>query len=84
MDYITNFLVKTSLRTRRWHAFSVIFNPDFLHNELKNKNHSNPQTRHTKNFTEGYRPISLLSVLYKLLDRLILERIKDNVNAHIP
>ena len=33
---------------------------------------------------KSYRPISLLCITYKLMERIILTRINDTVEAHLP
>lgn len=78
------FLVNNGVRVRRWYA-------DFF-SDLLSRNKLPPIFKRTKviailkpsDLPESYRPIALLSVCFKLLERLILHRISNDIHRNIP
>jgi len=80
-------LKNTGIETQSWLAelYSDILNTSKIPNILK-KSKIIALLKLGKPSTEAssYRPVSLLSVSYKLLERLILNRIQPTLDKHIP
>ncbi|XP_030753295.1 uncharacterized protein LOC115880253 [Sitophilus oryzae] len=81
------FLINTGPNVRQWLAnfFTDILNNSEIAKDMKKaKIISVLKPGKPKDSPESYRPISLLSSCYKLLERLILERIVGIVNNCVP
>lgn len=81
------FLVNSGARVRQWLA--NFFSDLISRNELppifkKTKIIAILKPSKPSDRPESYRPIALLSVCFKLLERLILHRISDNIHRIIP
>ena len=83
----TEFLKNLAPEVMRWlqHFLSICLETSTIPSRWKTaKVIATPKPKKPANEPKSYRPISLLSHIYKLLERLILSRINDTVEGTLP
>lgn len=81
------FIINLGIRARIWLAlfYTKCYNKSWTPKQWKfSMIRSVLKPGKPKNLIESYRPISLLSVCHKIFERIVHNRISNDIHAHIP